>query len=437
MKILIIENVWMGKAKYGFFDKTLLTSFSILPTLYARQLAAITPKKHTVTVLNERYTAINYDKKYDLVNINYTTSTAPHAYEIADKFRKKNIPVVLSGLHASACPKEAKQHADSVLLGRGELNWLQLIKDFEHETLQSFYQPIPYDKSSRIPPTTINLPGLVVTGALEATRGCPYKCEFCPETNIPGGSQCYFRPIDDVIDEIKKIPQKTIMFYDASLTIQPKYTKELFTQMKGLKKRFFCNGNADVLAHDIELVHLSKQAGCLAWLIGFESISQKTIDEVGKKTNTVTEYYTAVKNIHDHHMAVIGCFIFGFDTDTPDIFDTTLHIINEIGVDVADFCVLTPFPGTPIYQKLKKEERLLTTDWSQYTLKNVVFHPKQMSPQQLQKGVQKMYIEFYSPLQVVKRITKNLRRGLYPFFLVFTRTLIAMMNSRKLHKTTQ
>ena len=164
----------MGDDSYKFFDKTLLTMFSILPTLYARQIAAITPDKHSVHVLNERYEKIDFDKKYDIVNINFTTSTAPRAYEIADKFRKKGTTVVLSGLHAAAIPDEAKQHADSVLLGRGELNWLKLLNDFEKKSLKTIYQTTPYNDSIKIPTTNINLPGFVMTGAIEATRGCPY-----------------------------------------------------------------------------------------------------------------------------------------------------------------------------------------------------------------------------------------------------------------------
>ena len=187
MDILIIENVWMGGAKYKVFDKAILTAFSILPTLHARQIAAITPKKHRVYVLNERYEKIDFDKKYDIVNINFTTYTAPRAYEIADKFRKKGTTVVLSGLHAAALPNEAKQHADSVLLGRGELNWLKLLNDFEKKSLKPIYQTIRYNDSIKIPTTNINLPGFVMTGAIEATRGCPYCCEFCPEVNIVGG----------------------------------------------------------------------------------------------------------------------------------------------------------------------------------------------------------------------------------------------------------
>lgn len=432
MKILVIENVWMGGAKYGFFDKLLLTSFSILPTLYARQLAAVTPKKHAVTVLNERYSKINFDGSYDLVNINFTTSTSPRAYEIADSFRKKGVPVILSGLHASSLPNEAKQHAESVLLGRGEINWLKLLEDFEKNNLKPFYQPINYTKSTKIPPTNIGLPGFVMTGAVEATRGCPYRCEFCPAANIPQGEEFYARPVDEVIEEIKSIPQKIIMFYDNSLTINPRYTKTLFNEMKGLKKRFFCNGNADVLAHDEELVKLAEEAGCISWLVGFESVSQKTIDSIGKKTNKIKDYYLAVKNIHDNKMAVIGDFMFGFDSDTPKVFDETLKVIDELQIDVADFCVLTPFPGTPIFEKLDKEGRILTKDWSQYNLKNVVFKPKNMTPKELTQGLRRMYTEFYSTFYTTKRIARSLKLGRYPFFSVLARNAVANMNSRRL-----
>lgn len=432
MKILIIENVWMGGAKYKLFDKMFLTSFSILPTLYARQIAAITPKKHTVSVLSERYSKIDFDESYDIVNINFTTSTTPRAYKIADNFRKKGVTVVLSGLHASALPEEAKQHADSVLLGRGEINWLRFLEDFEKNKLEPMYQPINYNESTKIPPTNIHLPGFVVTGAIEATRGCPYRCEFCPEASIPGGGNFYARSVDEVISEIKSIPQKTLMFYDTSLTINPSYSKTLFKKMIGLNKKFFCNGNSDVLARDKELVSLSKEAGCLAWLVGFESVSQETIDEVGKKTNKVDEYFQTVKNIHDNKMAVIGDFMFGFDTDTPDVFDETLKVIKELKIDIADFCMLTPFPGTPIFNKLEKEGRILTKDWSQYSLKNVVFEPKNMTPDELTQGLRKMYYEFYSTPYTVKRIVRNLKLGIYPFFLVLARNAIANINSRRL-----
>lgn len=434
MKILIIENTWLGGLKYGFFEKTILTAFSILPTLYARKIAAITPKEHDVNLVTERYSKINFDESYDMVNINFTTSTTARAYDIADKFRQKGIPVVLSGPHPSVLPEEAKKHADSILLGWGEINWLQLLEDFQNDNLKPFYQPNKYDNSVNIPPTNVELPGFVITGAIEATRGCPYKCDFCPEANIPGGSQFFTRPVDEVISEIKSIPQKTLMFYDTSLTIKPDYTKSLFKKMRGLHKKFFCNGNVDVLAHDVDFVKLSKDAGCLAWLIGFESISQNTIDKMGKITNKVKEYIQAVKNIHDCGMVVVGCFMFGFDTESKNVFDETLIGIRELEIDVADFCILTPFPGTPLFNKLEKEGRILTKDWSKYNMKDVVYKPKNMTAEELLQGIRKMYFEFYSTPYTIKRIVRSLRLGIYPFFLVLSRNIVANMNSKVFFK---
>jgi len=432
MNILIIENVWIGKGKYGFFDKTLLNSFSILPTLYARQIAAITPKKHKVTLVNERYSKIDFEKSYDLVNINFTTSTSKRAYEIAKKFRENNAKVVLSGMHPSAVPKESIRYADSVQLGRGENNWNKLLDDFEKNNLKKFYKPISYKKIS-IPPTNLQLPGFVFTGAIEATRGCPYGCNFCPEAKTNENTKFYKRPIDDVIDELKEIKQKTVMFYDASLTIDIDYTKSLFNEMMPLKKKFFCNGNVNVLANDREFVELSKKAGCLSWLVGFESVSQETINSVGKTTNKVDEYIRAVDNIHNNKMTVIGDFMFGFDKDKKNVFSKTLKMIKDLKIDVADFCILTPFPGTKIYEKLIAENRILTKDWSKYNLKNVVFKPKNMNAEELTIGVRKMYKEFYSTPYTSKRILKSLKLGVYPFFLIMFRNIIANMNSKKLY----
>jgi radical SAM superfamily enzyme YgiQ (UPF0313 family) len=433
MNILIVETVWMGGARYKFLEKTLLMTFSILPTLQARELAAITPKKHQVTIINERYTYIDFTTVYDVVLINYVSSTAPRAYTIADTFRNKGIRVVLCGFHASGLPEEAKQHADSVLIGRNEAGWLLILQDIEQKKLQPFYHAPIYSPHQNLPPTNVQLPGFIMTGALEATRGCPFRCEFCPETNISGGNTSYKRPIPEVIEEIKKIPQKTLMFYDTTLTIDPSYTKELFKSMKGLHKRFFCNGNADVLAKDKDLVRLSREAGCIAWLIGFESLSQDTLDSVGKKTNKVSEYAQAIKNIHENHMVVIGDFMFGFDADTPAVFDSTLKSINELRIDVADFSILTPFPGTPLFTRLETEKRILTKEWEKYNMGHVVFTPKQMTPDELLQGVRWMYAAYYHPFPTIKRITQNLPRGLYPFFVVLARNLVAMLSARRLY----
>ncbi|HUT00123.1 MAG TPA: radical SAM protein [Candidatus Thermoplasmatota archaeon] len=434
MKILVIENFWLGGKKLRFYEKLLLNTFSILPSLYARQLAAITPKKHSVKIVNERYSSIDFNEDYDIVLINFNFSSVTRAFDIADIFKQKNIPVVLSGWYPSIFPNDAKNHSDSILIGKNETCWLELLNDFENDKLRPFYGPKKFDKSVNIPPTNVKIPGFLMTGAIEATRGCPYMCEFCPETNIPGGSQYFTRPIDDVVDEIKSIPQKTIMFYDNSLTVNPTYTKSLFKKMKGLRKKFFCNGNVDVLAHDTDLVRLSKEAGCIAWLVGFESIDQNTIDSVGKSTNKVVEYEQAIRNIHDNHMVVIGEFIFGFDTDTKEVFEKTLTMIKTLEIDIADFSILTPFPNTPLFKKLDSVGRILTKDWSIYDLGHVVFMPNHMTPEELQIGIRWMYDAFYQLPCIIKRLVRSLRWGVYPFFVIFTRNLVSMIGRKRLLK---
>ncbi|MHA2431134.1 MAG: B12-binding domain-containing radical SAM protein, partial [Promethearchaeota archaeon] len=350
MNILLIEQLRISTTSYKPFEKFLLTSFSILPTLYIRRLAAITPKHHKITLINERYVPICYSNSYDLVVIHFDIGATFRAYEIADHFQSLKVTVVLCGLHASSLPDEGLKHANSVLIGRGEVNWITLLNDAENNTLKRIYPPEPFENlKGPIPPVNVDLPGFQIMGAIEATRGCPYKCHYCPESNTPDGSLFYKRPINEIIDELKIIPQKIVMFYDTSLTIDPLYTKKLFKEMMPLKKKFFCNGNIDVLSTDEELVRLSKKAGCIGWLIGFESISQETIDLVQKKTNIISAYEKAINCIHSHKMMVIGDFMFGFDTDNKDVFITTIQKIHEMGIDVADFTIATPFPGTPFF----------------------------------------------------------------------------------------
>lgn len=434
MKILLIEQLRTQKrSSYSIIEKTLLTSFSILPTLYIRRIAAITPKQHQVTIVNERYLPVSFTKEYDLVVIHFTTASSTKAYDVADSFKKLNVPVVLCGLHASALPEEGLHHADCILKGRGEVNWLTLLKDFSEQKMKQIYEPEPYETlPDPIPPTLVKLPGFMIMGAIEATRGCPYQCTFCPESNTPYGGHYYKRPIEEIIDEIKKIPQKIIMFYDASLTIDPTYAKELFKQMKPLKKKFFLNGNVDVLSKDEELIKLSKEAGCIGWLIGFESLSQKTIDTIKKSTNTVTIYKKAIDAIHKQKMMVIGDFMFGFDTDTPDVFQTTVKTVIDLGIDVADFTITTPFPGTPYFNNLDDQGRILTKDWTKYTMYSVVFQPKHMKPEELLEGVHLVYQTFYSTKNTLKRIINGMRYGFYPSFAILGRNMISMIASKKI-----
>ena len=391
------------------------------PPLGLQQLAAVTPKKHTVKIIDERFEGINYNKKYDLVGITTITASAIHAYEIADKFRKRGMPVILGGYHASVLPDEAKQHADSVVIGEADLIWPNLLQDLEKGKLRPFYKDeIPVDPTLITPPDRNASKNRYILAAVQATRGCPIGCEFCTISNLSGGKVFRKRPVENVINEIKSIKHRALVFYDASLTIDPSYAKDLFKEMKGLKKKFSAYGNINSLGKDDELLELSKEAGCTAWFIGFESINQNTINSVGKSTNIVEEYGKAIKKIKSHGISVIGSFMFGLDTDTPDVFDATLEAIEIWEIDSAEFSPLTPYPGTSIFRRFEDEGRILTKDWSLYTCSgNVLFQPKNMTIQEFLDGIDKLE-DFYSMSRFLRRVVRTIKLGFSPFLGIAT-----------------
>jgi len=403
MKILIsaasqIKNYSKKSVNFTILEKTFRSS-----SLALDQLAAITPRRHKVEIIDEnRYDLIDVNKKYDLVAISFITQNALRAYEIADKFRNKGITVVVGGYHPSSLPDEAKQHADSVVIGEAELSWPKLLNDFEKGKMKPFYRQDEFVDPKIIPPARRDLvKGILLGGEVQASRGCPYKCDFCSIQNVEG-TKHRKRPIEDVVEEIKKMKSSFFFFADPSLTIDTKYTKDLFRELKGLNKHFNCDGNVNALSNDEELIKLSKEAGCCSWWIGFESICKDSLKSVGKK-NKIENYARAIKKIRKHGVGVRGMFIFGFDYDTPDIFNETQKAINKWQLDMAAFFILTPFPGTPIFKRFENEGRILTYDWSKYTPWNVVFKPKNMTIKELYFGTRNIAKNFFS-------LSNNFRR---------------------------
>lgn len=367
-------------------------------------LAALTPEEYEISMIESPPDEIDYNEDYDLVAISFTTRFAPLAYEIADRFRQKKIKVVLGGWHSTALPDEAKQHADAVVVGEAEYSWPILLKDFERNKMKPFYIQNQPTQPEDIPkPKNLFLDKLPI--GVQATRGCPYKCEFCAVSHFPFRSIFRKRPLKTVIDEIKSLPQKDFFFYDNSLTINPPYTKALFRNMieEGIDKRFVCFGNINVLGRDSELLKLSEEAGCVAWLVGLESVSQSSLEEVRKYTNVVKNYRQSIRHIHDFNLEVIANFMFGFDHDTPDTLYKTIDVVQECEIDAPDIMILTPLPGTPLFNRLEKEGRILTKDWSRYTFEDVVFKPKQMQPQELLDISGEVFKEIFSLSNILRR----------------------------------
>lgn len=379
------------------------------PIITLPHIASITPSKNSVKIINENYDDIDFDEDVDLVGITCYTMTAPRAYEIADEFRERGKTVVLGGYHPTAMPEEAKQHADSIVMGMAEVNWPKAINDFENGKLKPIYERDHDFDISKVPPLRRDLirhnPFL---GAIQTTRGCSNRCEFCAISSFCG-NMVKQRPVKDVVEEIKNMPNNLFIFHDPHLTLHRKYAMELFKEMirQKIHKGWVANGTTNILGKAEEkFLDLAQKAGCVEWFVGFESVNQEALNNINKTHNRVEDFKKMIKRVHDYGMTIQGGIIFGFDEDTPDIFDTTIETINDWDLDVLEVNILTPYPGTPLFDRLDEEGRILTRDWSRYNQVDVVFKPKNMTEKALYEGARKVAKEFYSPNNLVKNISK-------------------------------
>jgi radical SAM superfamily enzyme YgiQ (UPF0313 family) len=414
--ILIFPRYEHGSATYK--DKESWTSnVYSYPELTLPYIAALTPREHTVEIIDESHEDIDYNQKVDLVGISCFTTLAPRVYQIADEFRRRGIKVVLGGWHPTALPEEAKQHADTVVIGEAELIWPELLHDLSKNKLKSFYKSEKEFDMSIMPPARRDLlKHMTFLGSVISSKGCIYRCEFCAITNSPY-HKVRHRPIKNVVEEIRNIPNKVFYFHDPSLTNDPKYTRELFKELiqQKIHKTWIANGNVnELLKIDDEFLNLSQKAGCTEWFVGFESINQAALRGCNKTINKVEDFPRIIKRIHKHGMLVQGGFIFGFDEDTPDIFNATLEKLNAWGIDIAPVSILTPYPGTPLYDRLEREQRITSKEWSRYNQAEVVFKPKNMSENELFEGTRKVAKEFYSMPNVLSRAAKVMMTCKHP-----------------------
>ncbi len=388
--LLIVPSIHGGKAR-------------LTPTLSVITVAALTPSDIEVSVIDENVERINFDAEFDLVGITVMTSSAIRSYELANIFQKKGSAVVLGGVHPSLMPDEAIQHCDSVVIGEAEGVWPKLLRDFEYGKLQKFYQretpaclenqPIP--RRDLLRPRAYKVMNTVETG-----RGCPFRCNYCSVTTFFGNTY-RFRPVKDVIQEVANLKGKLMFFVDNNIIGSLSHSKELFRALIPYDKRWI--GQASLtLARDKELLKLTAKSGCIGLFIGFESISQESLREAGKTHNIVKRYEEDIKMIRDNGIAINGAFIFGFDNDDESVFERTVDFVKRNKLDSATFAALTPFPGTPLYYKLDKENRIVTKDWTKYG--GAVFKPKLMSLETLDEGCKWAWRECYSYKSILGRL---------------------------------
>ena len=388
-----------------------------VPNLGLLTVGGLTPPDIEVSLTDENVEEINFDKEADLIGISVTTHVAVRAYEISDTFRKKGKSVVLGGLHPSAMPEEAIQHADSVVLGEAEGVWKDLLQDFKSGKLKKFYQSkgwadlghVSRPRRDLIESKDYRLPNTV-----ETSRGCPFRCSFCSVSLFFGGTY-RFRPVQDVVNEVKSLKGKYLAFVDDNIAGHRQRAKELFKALAPCKKKWISQATT-AFAHDEELVKLAAQAGCAAMYIGYESISPASLEEAGKSFNIAERYKEGVKRMHDYGIFVHASFIFGFDHDDISVFERTVKFAIDAKIDSASFTILTPNPGTPLYRKLIEENRMMRNDWWRQSRRKdtwcppIVFKPKLMTVDQLSEGLKWALKEFYSDRFILKRLADPRRQ---------------------------
>lgn len=384
-----------------------------LPSLAALTLAAVTPPDVQFDYLEvDDVKAHGLRSDYDLIGLSSFTAMAYETYELADRYRAAGIPVVIGGLHATLMPEEAKEHADAVCVGEGETQWPLILEDARRGKLKPFYredQPGCYD-ISRTPIPHYQLLDLERYNRLtvQTSRGCPLDCEFCAASKIYGRYR--LKPVEQVMREIDAIEavwrNPFIELADDNTFVNKAWAKEFLKEMGKRNIRWFTETDVSV-AEDPELLELLAKSGCQQILIGFESIFSNSLDHLDRtnwKRKRMDDYKRSIDLIQSRGITINGCFILGLDGDTPDSFERIRNFVLDSNLLETQVTVLTPFPNTRLYHRLKAEGRLLQDSyWDRCTLFDVNFVPRNMTVRELEEGLMFLFKELYNELVYTKR----------------------------------
>ena len=371
-------------------------------------LAALFPAGWQVTHIDEETQAVDYRGEYDLVGLTFHTPCCYHAYDIAQKFRQRGITVIMGGPHVTLVPDEAQNHADSIFVGEAENTLPQFLQDFENGCIKKRYEddrPVDLAYAPLLEKRHFHRTDHTA-GTMFATRGCPNSCEFCTIACMYQ-NQFRKRPVDQVARDFGSFRGRVVVFWDDNISADMEYAKEMFRAITPYKK--WWTSQASITAgEDDEFLELAYKSGCRHLFIGFESVSQMSLDGANKSFNKVARYEEIIKRIHSHGISIQAGIVFGFDCDTTDVFDQTLEFLCGNGIQQATFNMLTPYPGTPLFDRLESQGRILTRDWSKYNSRtDVVFQPQNMSPEQLLAGFNHVNREFYRLGSIFKRLSRS------------------------------
>ena len=415
------------------------------PKLSLPVIAAYTPDSWEVDLVDEAVVDVDFDHPCDLVGLSVMTCYAPRAYEIAAEFRKRGKKVVIGGVHPTYCPDEALQYCDAIVCGEAEDLWPQLVADFEAGAMKREYKmgPFPSLEQYKNPRVELLSPESYMTRQCSfTTRGCHFECEFCSVSPF-NGKMTRRRPVPEVVKELRKIRDwvqaelverirngsirealltslrirvglddgSILAFVDDLHNSNRGYCRELWEALKPLNIKWGCQATL-FLGDEPDMVKLAADSGCVSVFVGMESISEDALEETNKSFNQVKKFEDEIKMFHDHGIMVNPGMVFGFDHDDESAFERSLEFLVRNKVELAYFNVLTPLPGTPLFDRYEKAGRIFDRNWAKYDGKHVVYYPSRMTPEQLEAGFHWINHEFYSLTSIGKRLMGTSQRFL-------------------------
>lgn len=379
--------------------------YSLFPPLGLATLAAYLDENDEVDLQDQHVENLVLTDAPDLVLIQVYITNAKRAYAIAKNYRDRGIFVAMGGLHVTALPEEAEKHADTIFLGPAEQTFPEFLKDFKEKKVKKRYV-------STVDRTIQNQPAIrrdlikrekyLVPNSIVISRGCPHHCDFCyKDAFFHGGISFYTQRVDEILTEISRLKGRHLYFLDDHLLGNPKLSSELFEGMRGMNRVF--QGAATVKSIlEGDLIEKAAQAGLRSLFVGFETFSPENLKQSNKSQNLKLDYERATKRLHDLGIMINGSFVFGLDYDNKDVFKRTVDWGVKNAITTATYHILTPYPGTRLYESMLNAGRILTNDWDLYDTRHVVYETKGLTSVELENGYQWAYNEFYKWNNILK-----------------------------------
>lgn len=401
MKVkLILPSLTEAKSPYFRPIK-----YSLFPPLGLATLAAYLMPDDEVDLQDQHIEKLNLNDSPDLVIIQVYITNARRAYHIAEHYRKKGSFVALGGLHVTSLPEEAEKYADTIFLGPAEQTFPEFLADFRNHRTRKRYVSAEGRTICNQPPIRRDLikrNKYLVPNSLIISRGCPHHCDFCyKDAFFKGGKSFYTQRVDEILTEIDRLKGRHLYFLDDHLLADTKLVRELFEGMRGMNRVFQGAATVPSILQG-DLIEKAANAGLRSLFVGFETFSSENLKQSNKSQNLKQNYEQSVRRLHDLGVMINGSFVYGLDNDDKDVFKSTVDWGVENAITTATYHILTPYPGTRLYENMENAGRIITKDWDLYDTRHVVYKTMKMSAKELEDGYWWSYNEFYKWNNVFK-----------------------------------